>query len=150
MAAQTDFSPNTKIKSSEVTANFTNTNTQLDAEHNTDGTHGVINLTAAKGTIITLTDEATININLNIGTIFKVTITDNRTFTVSNPSVGQAFTVRVTQDGGGSNTVTWFGGVNWVDSVTPTLTTTGNKTDVFGFICVGSGVYDGFIVGKNL
>lgn len=32
----------------------------------------------------------------------------------------------------------------------PTLTTTGSKADMFGFVCTASGAYDGFVVGQNI
>lgn len=74
----------------------------------------------------------------------------NRTLALSNASTGQCFVIRLTQDGTGSRTVTWFSTIKWPSGVAPTLTTTASKIDVFGFICTGSGTYDGFIVGQNL
>jgi len=38
----------------------------------------------------------------------------------------------------------------WDNGTTPTLTTTGGKVDVFGFVCTSAGNYDGFILGQNL
>lgn len=105
------------------------------------------------GTVQTITsasDGATVTFNLSLGNLHQVTLGGNRTLALSNASTGQCFIIRLIQDGGGSRTVTWFSTIKWPRGVTPTLTTTGGKTDVFGFICTGSGTYDGFIVGQDL
>lgn len=74
----------------------------------------------------------------------------NITIAVSNATVGQIFTVEITQDSGGSRTVTWFTTIRWAGGSAPTLTTTASKRDSFGFIVTGSGTYDGFIIGQNI
>jgi hypothetical protein len=150
MAILTTFTPNTTAKASEVNQNFTNVNAQINPEHNIDGTHSIINYTAIKQNIITVTDDTTITFNGNLSNIFSVTLGGNRTLAVSNMKIGQCFIVRLIQDGSGNRTVTFFGTIKFPAGVTPVLTTTGNKTDVFGFICTGSGTFDGFIVGQNL
>jgi hypothetical protein len=83
--------------------------------------------------------------------LHQVTLTDSITsWTLSNETVGQTFVIRVVQPAAGSKTVVWFTTIKWAGGVAPTLTTTGNKTDVFGFICTAAGNYDGFVIGKNL
>ena len=78
-------------------------------------------------------------------------MTDNRILALQNETVGQIFILRLIQDGTGSRTVTWFSTIKWADGGSePTLTTTGGKTDVFGFIVTSSGNYDGFVIGQNL
>lgn len=72
------------------------------------------------------------------------------TFALSNVSVNQIFIVSVTQNSGGSGTVTWWSTVRWTGGAPPTLTTTSGKRDTLGFICTGSGTYDGFVVGQNI
>ena len=74
----------------------------------------------------------------------------NITIALSNATNNQCFIISITQDGGGSRTVTWFSTIRWAGGVTPTLTTTASKRDTFGFIRTGSGTYDGFIVGQNI
>jgi len=74
----------------------------------------------------------------------------NITIALSNDTNNQTFIISITQDSGGSRTVTWFTTIRWAGGTPPTLTTTGNKRDVFGFIRTGSGTYDGFIVGQNI
>ena len=120
------------------------------AEHNQDRTHGVINPTAIKSNYETVSDGATVTFDGDTSNVFTVVLGGNRTLAVSNIDVGQTFIIRLTQDGTGSRTVTWFTTIKWVNGVAPTLTTTGDKTDVFGFICTSAGNYDGYIVGQNL
>lgn len=144
----------------------------LDAEHNSDGTHddtivaklagaqtftGIKTFNAAaifskatKNTLVTNTDGATVTFDLDAGNIHTVTLAGNRTLAVSNEDAGQCFIIRLKQDATGSRTVTWFTGISWADGSAPTLTTTANKTDVFGFICTAGGAFDGFIVGANV
>jgi len=96
------------------------------------------------------TDGSTITFDLNSSNTHSVTLGGNRTLALSNASVGQKFIIRLTQDGSGSRTVTFFNTIKWAGGVAPTLTTTANKTDVFGFICTSAGNFDGFVVGYNL
>ena len=74
----------------------------------------------------------------------------NITIALSNIATGQAIVVEIIQDGTGSRTVTWFSTIKWAGGSAPTLTTTASKKDSFGFICTGSGTYDGFIIGQNI
>lgn len=100
-------------------------------------------------TLTTDTDAATITFDLSTS-LHQVTLTDNRTLALSNETVGQTFVIRLIQNAVGSKTVTWFTTIKWEGGSAPTLTTTANKTDVFGFICTSAGNYDGFIIGQNL
>lgn len=74
----------------------------------------------------------------------------NITVALSNDTNNQIFLVSLTQDSTGSRTVTWFTTIKWAGGTVPTLTTTANKRDTFGFIRTGSGTYDGFIIGQNI
>jgi hypothetical protein len=105
---------------------------------------------ASKGTLTSDSDAATVTFDMNASNVHTVTLGGNRTLAVSNVAVGQAFTIRLVQDATGSRTVTWFSTIKWPDGTAPTLTTTANKVDTFGFICTSSGNYDGYIVGQAL
>jgi hypothetical protein len=97
------------------------------------------------------TDGATVTFDLNEPNMHTVTLGGNRTFAISNETAGQRFIIRVLQDGTGSRLVsTWFSTIKWAGGSAPTLTTTANKADVFGFIVTGTDTYDGFIVGQNV
>lgn len=100
--------------------------------------------------LTTDSDGATVTFDLSASNIHSVVLAGNRTLALSNVSVGQAFVIRLIQDGSGSRTVTWFGTIKWPNGNAPTLSTGVNKTDVLGFICTSSGNYDGYIVGQNL
>lgn len=101
-------------------------------------------------TIITASDGATVTFDLDTGSIQQVTLGGNRTLAIDNEDAGQVFILKLIQDGTGSRTVTWFSTINWPGATEPTLTTTADKADVFGFVCTAADTYDGFIVGQNL
>jgi hypothetical protein len=100
--------------------------------------------------IVTATDGSTVTFDLSNGNVQKVTLGGNRILAISNAKVGQSFILRLIQDGTGSRTVTWFSTINWDNGTVPTLTTTGGKTDVFGFLVTASGTYDGYVLGQNI
>ncbi len=111
---------------------------------------GKVKINASYGAITSDSDGATITFNLATSNLHTVTLGGNRTLALSNASVGQAFVLRLVQDGTGSRTVTWFSTIKWSGGSAPTLTTTASKTDVLGFICTSADNYDGFVVGTNL
>jgi len=93
----------------------------------------------------------TATLDLSLGNRHDITMpAGNITIAISNATAGQVFEVSITQDGTGSRTVTWFTTIKWADGSAPTLTTTGDKRDVFVFIVTGEDTYDGFIAGQNL
>lgn len=96
------------------------------------------------------TDETTITFDLDLSNKHRVTLTDNRTLALSNADGAQAFTIKLEQDAGGTNTVTWFSTIKWAGGAEPTLTVTGLKADTFMFIRTGTDTYDGFIVGQDI
>jgi hypothetical protein len=100
--------------------------------------------------IYTAADGATVTFDRDNSDIQEVTLGGNRTLATAHMTRGKRLTVRLIQDGTGSRTVTWWSGIRWPGAVTPTLTTTAGQVDVFGFICTGTGSFDGFTVGKNL
>ncbi len=73
-------------------------------------------------------------IDWNNGNTQHITLTANCTLTFSNGISGRKYTLIVKQDGSGSRTITWPASVRWSGGTAPTLTTTANRTDYFGFI----------------
>ena len=168
------FSPNTTIESAQVNSDFDtiysefngnieNANIKASAAisaskisgtaatlSNDETFTGAKTLAKTIQTITAATDGSTVTFNLSLGNIHTVTLGGNRTLALSNGSTGQVFILRLLQDGTGSRTVTWFSTIKWPGGVTPTLTPTASKADVFGFVTTGSGTYDGFILGQNL
>lgn len=104
-----------------------------------DVKNGITNITSNS-------DGATVTFDLSQSKVHAVTLGGNRNLAVSNATVGQAFIVRLTQDGSGSRTVTWWSTIKWPGGSAPTLSTTINTTDVFGFLCTSSGNYDGYYI----
>jgi len=73
--------------------------------------------------------------------------------TFSNPAASgraSAFVLKVIQDSS-ARTITWPGSVDWASATAPTLTTTNNGVDVFGFLTIDGGTtYYGFTLGQAL
>ena len=105
---------------------------------------------AVKTPLKSNTDGSTITFNLDEANTHTVTLGDNRTLALSNSDAGQKFIINLVQDGTGSRTVTWFSTIKWAGGSAPTLTTTANKADSFGFLCTGTDAYYGFVIGQNI
>jgi hypothetical protein len=84
------------------------------------------------GTVVTITDGATPDINWSSGATQKITLGGNRTFnTPTNPVAGQVYRLILIQDATGSRTMTWWAStIKWAGGSAPTLTTTANKADI--------------------
>lgn len=79
-------------------------------------------------------------INLLNGNFVTATLTDNCTFTFSNPSLGAAsFTLFLTNDGSAGRSITWPASVRWPGDTIPTRTTTANRTDIWTFFTTNGG-----------
>jgi hypothetical protein len=82
----------------------------------------------------TLTDAATIVLNLNTGNNFIVTLAGNRTLAnATNPTVGQTGQIYVVQDGTGSRTLAFETHYNFSGGTPPTLSTDANAVDLLVF-----------------
>ncbi len=90
------------------------------------------------GVITTDTDAGPVVFNFAVSDKHKVTIGASRTFSFTNPTVGQVVTIIVIQGTTGSFTVTWPGTVKWGDSGVPTLSTTTGDMDIFVFLWNGT------------
>ena len=102
-------------------------------------------------TTYTPSAAATATIDLSVNNRNAITMpAGNITIALSNETVGQFFTIEITQDSVGSRTVTWFTTIKWVNGSAPTLTTTANKRDTFGFFVTSAGNYDAYIIGQNI
>ena len=105
-------------------------------------------------TAVTSSSNAT-TVNLRDGTNFSHTLTENTTFTFSNPASSgktSSFTLKLVQDASASGyTVTWPAAVDWPSATAPTLTATASAVDYFVFITHDGGVtYYGFTAGQAL
>ena len=110
------------------------------------------NGTIEESTAITSSSNAA-TINLRDGNVFTHTLSENVTYTFSNPAANgraSAFILKVTQDSS-ARTITWPGSVDWAAATAPTITATNAGVDVFGFLTVDGGTtYYGFTLGQAL
>ena len=105
-------------------------------------------------TAVTSTSNAT-TVNLQDGTNFSHTLTENTTFTFSNPASSgkvSAFSLKLVQDASASGfVVTWPAAVDWPGGTAPTLTATASAVDYFVFITHDGGTtWYGFTAGQAL
>lgn len=107
-------------------------------------------IASIKWAVVTDTDGATITFDKNAWDFHRVVLGGNRTLALSNMAAGDKIVLDLIQDGTGTRTVTWFTTIKWTGWTVPTLTTTINKIDTFGFICTSAGNYQGYIIGQNL
>ena len=110
------------------------------------------NGTTEESTAITSSSNAA-TINLRDGNVFTHTLSENVTYTFSNPAASgraSAFILKVVQDSS-ARTITWPGTVDWAAATAPTITATNAGVDVFAFITVDGGSnYYGFTLGQAM
>ena len=103
---------------------------------------------------VTSTANAT-TVNCEAGNAFSHTLTENTTFTFSNPPASGtafSFSLELIQDASASGyTVTWPAAVDWPAATAPTLTATASAKDVFVFYTRDGGTtWYGFTAGQAL
>jgi len=110
------------------------------------------NGTIEESTAITSSSNAA-TINLRDGNVFTHTLSENVTYTFSNPAASgraSAFILKITQDST-ARTITWPGSVDWASATAPTITATNAGVDVFAFLTVDGGTtYYGFTLGQAM
>jgi len=103
---------------------------------------------------VTSTANAT-TVNCEAGNAFSHTLTENTTFTFSNPPASGtafSFSLELIQDASASGyTVTWPAAVDWPAATAPTLTATASAKDIFVFYTrAGGTTWYGFTAGQAL
>ena len=97
--------------------------------------------------------SGTATLNLRDGDNFTHTLSENVTYTFSNPAASgkvSAFSLKVTQDTT-ARTITWPTSVDWPAATAPTLTATSGGVDVFVFVTYDGGTtYYGFTAGQAM
>ena len=89
---------------------------------------------AQRGSVVALTDGATVTADFANANNFSLTLGGNRTLAnPSNQTAGQTGVITITQDATGSRTLAY--GSNWKfpNGTAPTLTTTANAVDVLAY-----------------
>jgi len=128
--------------------------TNLGLGTTSDVTFNSLTTTAALAVAVTANTGTNYALNLANAEYFKLTLTGNCTFTVSNvPATANraySFVVRLAQDATGSRTVTWFSGIRWPAATTPTQTATASRYDVYVFTTDDAGTsWTGTVAGQN-
>ena len=89
---------------------------------------------AQRGSVVSLTDAATIAVDLSLGNNFSVTLAGNRTLGApTNTTAGQSGVIVVTQDSTGSRTLAYNSIYKFAGGTAPTLTTTASAVDVLAY-----------------
>lgn len=89
---------------------------------------------AQRGSVVALTDGATITIDLSLGNFYSVTLGGNRTFAApTNQTAGQSGVIVITQDGTGGRTAAFNSVFKFPGGTAPTLTTTASAVDVVAY-----------------
>jgi len=103
-------------------------------------------------TSVTSTSNAT-TVDCRDGNVFAHTLTEDTTFTFSNPptsSTAYGFMLKLVQDST-ARTVTWPASVDWPAAISPTLSAGSGDVDVFVFFTHDGGTnWYGFIAGQDL
>lgn len=126
-------------------------NSYLQAEHGSDGAHGlssglvtdVVTTVAASGSTYTIPAVTTSGIT-------DLTLTASCTLTFPTATAGHSFTLILRQGGSGSYTITWPSSVKWASGNVPILTTTVGAVDILGFLCVDGTNWFGFLSGNDM
>ena len=102
---------------------------------------------AAKGTIITVTDAASVIVSMAKANTFVVTLAGNRTLGFPSPiPPGQSGMIYIYQDGTGSRTLAYTSCWRFAGGSTPTLTTTASAVDMLTYSVRTSAAIDAALV----
>ncbi len=84
-------------------------------------------------------------LNASLGNVVTATITDDTTWTFTNPTAsGKATSITLILTNGGAGTHTWPSGTKWAGGTTPTLTASG--VDILVFLTIDGGtIWRGFV-----
>ena len=138
-----------------------NIQTQLDAKVGNTFTgdvdiNGELVVSSYNETYAAVTSSSnSTTIDCEAGNVFSHTLTENTTFTFSNPpATGTAygFSLKIVQDASASGyTVTWPTSIDWPGGSAPSLTVLASAVDQFVFYTHDGGTtWYGFRAGKNL
>ena len=134
----------TTAVTNERTATATLTNKTLTSPTINSGTINTANLNTPVVTNYTETVSSSTGnttLDLNNGTVFKVTTDGNNTVTLPSSVAGKSFIVIVAYTG--THTITWAGGstIKWHFGTEPVQTKVSGKFDIFSFFQDGTNTY---------
>jgi hypothetical protein len=84
-------------------------------------------------------------IDWNAGNNQRSTLDENVTYTFTDPPGPTKLVLRIIQDAGGTNTVTWPASVEWEGGAAPTISAGSNAIDVVSFYHDGTTYYGSFL-----
>ena len=94
---------------------------------------------AQRGSIVTLTDGATVTPDFSLGNNFTLTLGGNRTLAnPTNLTAGQSGVILILQDGTGSRTLSFGNYWKFPGGTAPTLTTTASAVDLIAYFVESS------------
>ena len=94
---------------------------------------------AQRGSIVTLTDGATVTPDFSLGNNFTLTLGGSRTLAnPTNLTAGQSGVILVLQDGTGSRTLSFGNYWKFPGGTAPTLTTTASAVDLIAYFVESS------------
>ena len=95
---------------------------------------------AQRGAVATLSETATITVDLALSNNFTVTLTGTATAVgaPTNAVAGQSGSIFIVQDAGGGNTLGWNTAWKWAGGTAPTLSTAGDAVDRVDYIVKGA------------
>ena len=117
---------------------------------------GELVVTSYNETYVAVTSSSNAStIDCEAGNVFSHTLSENTTFTFSNPpasGTAYGFSLKIIQDASASGyTVTWPTSVDWPSATAPTLTSTASAVDQFVFYTHDGGTtWYGFVAGQAL
>jgi hypothetical protein len=89
---------------------------------------------AQRGTVVALTDAATVAVDLSLANNFSLTLAGNRTLGApTNTTAGQSGVIVVSQDSSGSRTLAFNSIYKFAGGSAPVLTTTASATDLLAY-----------------
>ena len=138
----------------KINTNLDNIDDLLDGTTAINGMSGTVTFLNENAEAVTSSSNAA-TLDLSTAANFTHTLTENVTYTFSNPGTSgtaTAFTLKVVQDASASGyTITWPASVDWAAATAPTLTATASAVDYFVFITTDGGTtYYGFTAGQAL
>lgn len=105
-------------------------------------------------TLVTVTSSGgSATLNCESGNVFTHTLTENVTYTFSNPpasGTSYGFTLKIVQ-GSTARTITWPTSVKWAQNLAPTISTGSGDVDIFTFFTHDGGTnWYGFAAGQDM
>lgn len=143
-----NFTDNSLVTKAWVLSNTSSYVPYTGANANVDlGAYKITSSTFQVTPAANATASASQTVDLTISDHWTYTLSTNTTFTFSNATNGKTWTMAITQASSvGAYTVTFAGGtIKWQNAVTPVMTPTINKTDIYSFVQMNGIIYGSYI-----